>query len=159
MKTQELNILNLTNKNLSKYKKIFNNIFFETLNFLKINENIELSLVINTDEKQRDLNKNYRNKDYIPDVLTFSLEEKSKVNLLNTLGIRNLGDIFICYNKAIEQSKKYNHSLKRELSFLFVHGMLHILGYDHIKKEDEEIMFKLQKIILNNLNIKRKNNE
>ena len=59
-----------------------------------------------------------------------------------------LGDIYISLDKASEQAKEYGHSMKRELCFLFVHGLLHLLGYDHMKKEDEEIMFSLQDKIL-----------
>ena len=59
-----------------------------------------------------------------------------------------LGDIYISLDKASEQAKEYGHSMKRELCFLFVHGLLHLLGYDHMKKEDEEIMFPLQDKIL-----------
>ena len=59
-----------------------------------------------------------------------------------------LGDIYISVEKAIEQANEYGHSIKRELSFLFVHGLLHLLGYDHMTKEDEEVMFTLQEAIL-----------
>ena len=59
-----------------------------------------------------------------------------------------LGDIYISIDKAKEQANEYGHSLNRELSFLFVHGLLHLLGYDHMNEEDEKIMFKLQDEIL-----------
>ena len=59
-----------------------------------------------------------------------------------------LGDIYISLEKAKQQSKEYGHSLERELSFLSVHGLLHLLGYDHMKKEDEKIMFGKQEMIL-----------
>ena len=67
-----------------------------------------------------------------------------------------LGDIFISIPKMQEQAREYGHSEKRELSFLVVHGLLHLLGYDHMKsKEDEKIMFDLQDEILESLNILR----
>ena len=69
--------------------------------------------------------------------------------------IRILGDVYISIDKAKSQSIEYSHSLLRELCFLAVHGMLHLLGYDHMKKEDEEVMFKLQDEILNEMNIRR----
>ena len=68
---------------------------------------------------------------------------------------RDLGSISICVEKAIEQANEYMHSFEREMSFLFIHGLLHLLGYDHIEKEDEEVMFKLQDEILNALDIRR----
>jgi probable rRNA maturation factor len=69
--------------------------------------------------------------------------------------IRMLGDIYICIPQMKRQAKDYGHSEKRELSFLAVHGLLHLLGYDHMEKEDEEKMFSLQELILNDKDIKR----
>ena len=68
---------------------------------------------------------------------------------------RLLGEIYISIPRMQEQAKEYQHSEKRELSFLAVHGMLHLLGYDHLNKEDEKIMFDLQELILNVADIKR----
>ena len=59
-----------------------------------------------------------------------------------------LGDIYISIDKAKEQSIQYQHSLDREICFLAVHGLLHLLGYDHMNKEDEKIMFEKQEMIL-----------
>lgn len=153
IKKNIFDILNQTENEIDE--NLFQNIFNETINFLKIKDLLELSLVIVKPKFQKELNIKYRNKYYIADVLTFALEEK-KINLLFKLtGYRNLGDIFICYEIAKKQAKDYNHSLKRELSFLFLHGFLHILGYNHIKIEDEKVMFKLQKQILKKLKIFR----
>ena len=66
-----------------------------------------------------------------------------------------LGDIYISIDKAREQALEYGHSLRRELSFLSVHGILHLLGYDHMKKEDEKVMFAKQEEILNAKKIER----
>lgn len=94
------------------------------------------------------INKKHRNINKPTDVISFALWDKGyKSNLL--------GEIYICYNKIIEQKKAYYHSFKRELCFLFLHGLLHLLGYDHINKNDEVIMFNLQNEILNSLGIKR----
>ena len=71
------------------------------------------------------------------------------------MGNRVLGDIYISIDQAKLQAKEYGHSLKRELCFLAVHGFLHLLGYDHMTKEEEEKMFHLQKEILDACNIKR----
>ena len=66
-----------------------------------------------------------------------------------------LGDIYICIERAEEQAKEYGHSFLRELSFLTIHGLLHLLGYDHMEKDEEEIMFKKQEDILEEFGIKR----
>ena len=66
-----------------------------------------------------------------------------------------LGDIYISIDKAKSQAIEYGHSFKREICFLAVHGFLHLLGYDHMNKEDEEEMFSLQELILNGTNIKK----
>ena len=69
--------------------------------------------------------------------------------------VRVLGDIYISIDKAKEQAESYGHSLKRELSFLTIHGLLHLLGYDHMEEEDEKKMFSLQELILNEYGITR----
>ena len=68
---------------------------------------------------------------------------------------RSLGDIFISYDHAVSQAEEYGHSLKREMCFLFTHGLLHLLGYDHMQEDEEKEMFALQKEILEKLNIGR----
>ena len=68
---------------------------------------------------------------------------------------RILGDIYISIDKAREQATEYGHSLLRELCFLTIHGILHLLGYDHMKESEEKIMFELQERILNDYGIKR----
>ncbi len=100
----------------------------------------------------RELNKNYRNIDKPTDVITFALEDEKD---MITENIRVLGDIYISIDKAKEQAIEYKHSLTREISFLVVHGFYHLLGYDHIKEEDEKIMFEKQDELLNELNIVR----
>lgn len=98
------------------------------------------------------INREYRNIDKVTDVISFALED-NKDNIKNK--IRILGDIYICIPKMIEQANVYGHSIKRELSFLTVHGLLHLLGYDHMNKEEEKVMFELQELILNEAGIKR----
>ena len=96
------------------------------------------------------MNKEYRGIDKVTDVISFALEDAP--DNINS-NIRILGDIYICIPKMIEQANTYGHSIKRELSFLTVHGMLHLLGYDHMNKKDEEEMFGLQELILNEAGI------
>src|SRR5574344_367372 len=85
--------------------------------------------------------KRYRNIDRPTDVITFALEDDKQIDIP---GVRVLGDVYISYDKVKMQAKEYEHSTTREICFLAVHGLLHLLGYDHMKKNDEERMFGLQ---------------
>lgn len=91
-----------------------------------------------------ELNKEYRGIDRPTDVISFALEDEKEVNS----PIRILGDIYISVDKIKEQSEAYGHSYLREFAFLSVHGLLHLLGYDHMTKEDEKVMFAYQEEIL-----------
>lgn len=112
-----------------------------------------LSVIFVSEKEIKDINREYRGIDKITDVISFALEDSG--SLIEKENIRVLGDIYICIPRCLEQAEEYGHSVKRELSFLTVHGLLHLLGYDHIKKEDEEVMFKLQELILNEEGITR----
>ncbi len=116
-----------------------------TLKHEKI-DNANFSVVFVDNEKIQYLNKNYRNIDKVTDVISFAFEDNERIIYNN---MRFLGEIYICIPKMIEQAKEYGHSEERELAFLTVHGLLHLLGYDHMTKEDEKIMFGLQELILN----------
>ena len=93
------------------------------------------------------------------DVLSFAVEDdldKELIKEINSLSsVREIGDIIISFERAVEQANEYGHSVNREVCFLFVHGVLHLLGYDHMNKEDEEIMISLQNAILDSLKIRR----
>ncbi len=120
-----------------------------TLKMMKV-EKANLSIIFIDDETMHRYNLEYRGIDRTTDVLSFALED----NQTFKTEIRQLGDIFISIPKMQKQAKEYNHSEKRELSFLTVHGLLHLLGYDHTRSEEEErIQFELQDKILNELNI------
>ena len=110
--------------------------------------------IIFVDEKTIcQINKTYRKIDRVTDVISFALEDhKDDVQT----SLRMLGDIYVCIPRMKEQAISYGHSEKRELSFLCVHGLLHLLGYDHTKSiEDEKVMFALQEVILNEAGISR----
>ena len=117
----------------------------------KMNVDAFFNVIIVDNEYIHRLNKEYRGIDRETDVITFALEDDKTFNP----EIRILGDIYISIDKAKSQALEYGHSLLRELSFLAVHGFLHLLGYDHMKKEEEEVMFKLQEEILDEVGIKR----
>ena len=114
--------------------------------------NAIMNVIIIDNEKIHEINKEYRGIDRPTDVISFALEDDK--TFVNT-DFRVLGDIYISIDKVHEQAKIYGHSERRELSFLTVHGVLHLLGYDHMKKEDEVVMFKKQDEILNSLGITR----
>ncbi len=98
----------------------------------------EVSLVLVTSTKIKILNRQYRRINKVTDVLSFIYQVKPKIS----------GEIFICLSKAKKQSLKFGNSFEQELEFLFVHGCLHLLGYDHIKHYDRLIMEKVEKKIL-----------
>lgn len=123
----------------------------ETLKHEKV-VNAIFSIIFVTNEEIRRINKEYRNIDKVTDVISFAFEDNLKIEYNN---MRVLGDIYICIPKMIEQAAYYGHSKKRELSFLTVHGLLHLLGYDHTNKDDEEKMFTLQELILSEQGIER----
>ncbi len=104
------------------------------------------SIVFIGDEKMQELNRTYRGIDATTDVLSFAFEDNNKL----CYNIRQLGEIFVSIPKMQAQAKEYGHSEARELAFLVVHGLLHLLGYDHTKGEAEEKeMFLKQELILN----------
>lgn len=115
-------------------------------------ENAIFSVIFVDDEEIHRINKEYRHVDRVTDVISFAFEDNEEKIYNN---IRILGDIYICIPQMKRQATSYGHSEKRELSFLCVHGLLHLLGYDHMNESDEKIMFGLQELILNEKNIKR----
>jgi probable rRNA maturation factor len=115
----------------------------------EFNLDFEVSISIVGDKEIRDLNKTYRNKDNVTDVLSFPMyEDEDSEPVL-------LGDIIICAKRAKEQSQYYNHSFEREMCYLTVHGMLHLLGYDHMDDEEKAEMRKREEIIMDKLNLQR----
>mgnify|MGYP004645952579 FL=1 len=141
-------IFNETNYNLEKEtKKIYELLAF-ALKREKL-ENVEFNIIFVDSDTIHEINKNYRHVDRVTDVISFALEDNETI----TLDHRVLGDIYICVERAEEQAKEYGHSFLRELAFLSIHGLLHLLGYDHMEKEEEKIMFGKQELILNEAGI------
>lgn len=115
-------------------------------------ENAIFSIIFVGDDEIHEINKEYRHVDRVTDVISFAFEDSNDL-LYND--IRVLGDIYICIPQMKRQAVDYGHSEKRELSFLAVHGLLHLLGYDHMNEKDEKVMFELQELMLDDENIKR----
>ncbi|MBL3646463.1 rRNA maturation RNase YbeY [Bacillus vallismortis] len=122
-----------------------------------VQDQAEVSVTIVTNEDIQQINKEYRGKDAPTDVISFALEEEGEgeVEILGAEMPPVLGDIIISADRTREQAEEYNHSFKRELGFLAVHGFLHLLGYDHMTKEEEEEMFTKQKDLLDAYGLKR----
>lgn len=126
-------------------------------------ELLEMSLSIVSPEQIQELNKSFREVDKVTDVLSFPTCDNPTRGAITVVcedvnpetDLVNIGDIVICLERAKEQAKEYGHSLKRELAFLSLHGLLHLLGYDHIEPEDEKQMIALQKEILDQAGITR----
>jgi probable rRNA maturation factor len=136
------------------YEEQFIKIIETALEHLSIEDDIEMSCIIVDDEEIHEINRDYRNIDRSTDVISFALEDNEQFYVEGMP--RSLGDIFISYEHALAQAEEYGHSIFREMCFLFTHGLLHLLGYDHMVEEDEKEMFGLQKEILDKLHIERK---
>ncbi|ANQ64399.1 rRNA maturation RNase YbeY [Staphylococcus equorum] len=114
----------------------------------QIDRDAELSVTFVDKTEIQKINKMYRDKDKVTDVISFALEE-DEPEIIGLDMPRVLGDIIICTDVAQEQAASYGHSFERELGFLALHGFLHLLGYDHIDEQDEKEMFGRQDQILN----------
>ncbi|MEL3972862.1 rRNA maturation RNase YbeY [Rossellomorea oryzaecorticis] len=123
----------------------------------EVEENSEVSVTFVSNERIREINREYRHKDQPTDVISFALEElgEDEIEVIGGDIPRLLGDIIISVERAKEQAEEYNHSFSRELGFLSLHGFLHLLGYDHIEEEDEKKMFQRQKDILDEYGLTR----
>ncbi|PKR79025.1 rRNA maturation RNase YbeY [Halalkalibacillus sediminis] len=122
-----------------------------------VSEEAELSVTFVTDEEIQEINKKYRDKDKPTDVISFAMQEIGEEELEITgedLPV-HLGDIIVSLDRCVAQSEEYNHSFERELGFLAVHGLLHLLGYDHMSDSDEQKMFSRQEEVLSEYGLKR----
>lgn len=146
----ELDFVNNGPKSYDSYEEVFNDLYVKIFKHLKLKGDYITDVTIVNNEEIHAINREYRKINRPTDVISFAfLDEESEKELKG--GPISLGQIIISFEKAEEQAKEYEHSLLREMSFLFTHGMLHLLGYDHMKKEDEVEMFKLQDEILGGL--------
>ena len=141
---------NSFDESLNDYQTVYEELVEKTLNHLGLHFDPYISVTFVDNEFIHNINRDYRHIDRPTDVISFAFldgdENKDKIFQSNAMVV--LGEIYISFDKAREQALAYGHSLDRELKFLFVHGLLHLLGYDHMTKEDEIIMFALQEEIL-----------
>ena len=133
-----LRIINKTSdKQYRKYDQDLKKLFDDILLVHKM-DNQELSVIFVKDRYIKNINNQYRNKNYATDVISFaSIDDDSSEE-------DYLGDIFINVDACLRQASDLNHSFRREFNFLFMHGVLHCLGYDHQNIKQEKQMFDLQ---------------
>ena len=143
----EINITNQSSqKKWSRYKKDFLLIAQRAQEVLKLEDEYSMSVIFVDPEEIHEINKTYRNIDRPTDVISFALrDEADDYEMMEE--DNELGDIFINIQAIVDQASEYGHSMRREVCFLFTHGLLHLLGYDHMCEEDEKQMFALQDIL------------
>lgn len=154
----DIQFYNQTTEAVDVYEEMITKVVLETLKQENLlNELMECSFIFVDNEQIREINANYRHKDAVTDVITFAMEDEmeGEIKIQGVPMPRMLGDVFISLPRTREQAERFGHSFERELSFLAVHGCLHLLGYDHLVKEDEEIMFAKQEVVLDALGIRR----
>src|SRR5690625_429971 len=151
----QIDIIDQTNHLTIKQVELMRNVLAFAGEREKITDNVELSITIVTNKEIKALNAQYRNKNEATDVLSFEMDNRFR-EVDNEIDIPiMLGDIIISYDKIKEQSERYNHSFEREIAFLALHGLLHLLGYTHDSKEEEEVMFQKQESILEEFKLER----
>lgn len=121
----------------------------------ELQENTEVSVTLTDNMHIKELNAQYRGKDYATDVLTFALREGDEPPIVGGMTTELLGDIIISLERAEEQAEEYGHSMEREVAFLTVHGMLHLLGYDHLEEAERCEMRQEEEFLLGKLGITR----
>lgn len=147
---------------LFPYKKKISALFALAGETLQENfDNVVVSVNFVSGTEIQRLNSEFRKVDKVTDVLSFPNLQKNAVQKLTEFesdvvdGQLFLGDIVICKNVAKRQAKEYGHAQKREICFLALHGLLHLLGYDHIEKDDEKVMTETAERILNQFGVTR----
>ena len=131
------------------YEPIFDELARKTFKQLKKSTRVSIEVDFVDDERIHQINREYRHVDRPTDVISFAFDDAVEGEVAIKGGpVHDLGVIVISIPRALSQAKDYGHSEKREITFLFVHGLLHLLGYDHGTPEEEAVMFGLQDTIL-----------
>lgn len=134
----------------------FEDLSKKILDYLNLESPVELSLVITDNQTIQQLNKNYKGEDSATDVLSFSMSDDVEDNesdnfIMPPDGVRHLGEVIISSPRALDQSQQYGHDLSTELAILLVHGILHLLGFDHGDANDMTAMRAREAEILKNV--------
>ncbi|MBE6129766.1 MAG: rRNA maturation RNase YbeY [Erysipelotrichaceae bacterium] len=149
----EITYINRTNENIDSWKPLFRKIAASAEKVLQLPDDYEISVTFVRSVTIHRINRDYRGIDRPTDVISFAARDG--LDAMVAEEEKDLGDIFINIDYARRQAKEYGHSYRREIGFLFTHGLLHCLGYDHMTPEDEKEMNRLQDQILDPL-VKRK---
>lgn len=144
-----------------EYEKIIKRVIEQCYKQEKLEKSkLYISIILTTPEQIQQINKQYRNIDKETDVLSFPMYEKNELEKMikeNKFDHEDvLGDVIISIDKVGRQAKEYNHSFERELAYMLVHGFYHLMGYDHIKEEDKNVMRLKEEKVLTDLGIERK---
>ncbi|EEI18806.1 rRNA maturation RNase YbeY [Lentilactobacillus hilgardii] len=160
----DLEIYDKTEKGISeKDEKLIRDVLNFAGSYIHLADNTEMSVTLVNNNEIHKINREYRGVDRATDVISFAIEDEAEdddfpivmdEDMQESIP-ENIGDIFVSVDKVAEQADYLGHSFQRELGFLVVHGFLHLNGYDHMEKADADIMFPLQKEILNAYGLKR----
>ncbi|WP_149426943.1 rRNA maturation RNase YbeY [Exiguobacterium acetylicum] len=146
------------NRLTEEQRQLVESILIYTAEQEEVDSNSELSVTFVSNDEIQEINREWRGKDQATDVISFAMEELGEdeidFRLLEDEPIV-LGDLIISVERCREQAAEYGNHFERELGFLAVHGFLHLLGYDHIEKADEEVMTKRQEEILHHFELYR----
>lgn len=156
MPKPQINISINRKLNISINKSWIRSIILETLESGGIEVPVEMGLVITDNEVIQELNRTYRNEDKPTDVLSFHMpfdrgQEPGIPFVSPPDGVKHLGEVVISYPKAVHQAQEHGHSITQELALLLVHGVLHLLGYDHERTSEERRMRAREKKIMQKL--------
>lgn len=144
---------------LPNEEKLIKEVVSRVLEEERVLPEVDVYITLTNNEEIHKINKEYRDVDRPTDVLSFPMYERDEI-----AGLKNdtddeiekiLGDIIVSIEKVREQAEEYGHSFERELAYLVTHGMLHLLGYDHMIEEEKAVMRKREEEILETLNITR----
>jgi len=150
MAIMQFTYINLSSeKSWKNYRQMVVLIEQRTRKILKIRQSFQFSVIMVDEDRIHEINREYRNIDRPTDVISFASQDQLSIQVKEST--TELGDIFINVKAVREQAEQYGHSLKREFSFLVTHGLLHLLGYDHMKDDDEKEMNQLQEEILSEI--------
>lgn len=146
------------NRLTEEQRQLVESILIYTAEQEEVDPNSELSVTFVSNDEIQEINREWRGKNQATDVISFAMEELGEDEI--DFGLLEdepvvLGDLIISVERCREQAAEYGNHFERELGFLAVHGFLHLLGYDHIEKADEEIMTKRQEEILHHFELFR----
>lgn len=137
-------------------ESLINTVVKKALEMQNVTADVELSVVITDNNNIQQINKEFRDKDMPTDVLSFPGYEPEDIEAVKQADdLMVIGDIIISKEKVIEQAKEYENTFEREFAYLLVHGILHLLGYDHMEEAEKALMRKNEEMILTELNLSR----